>query len=71
MLLGETPDDYDKYFILKANIDLDPNLLGRKVFDRAVIAPDVNDAVSPWGETHLTEQHLMAFSMVMATRFRI
>jgi hypothetical protein len=41
--LGETPDDYGKHFILTADIDLDPNLPGRKVFDRAVIAPDVND----------------------------
>jgi len=38
--LGETPEDYDKHFILMADIDLDPNLPGRKVFDRAVIAPD-------------------------------
>jgi len=42
--LGETPDDYDKHFILTSDIDLDPNLPGRKVFDKAVIAPDVNDA---------------------------
>ncbi|MHC4703641.1 MAG: GLUG motif-containing protein, partial [Planctomycetota bacterium] len=42
--LGETPEDYDKHFILTADIDLDPNLPGRKVFDRAVIAPDVDDA---------------------------
>jgi len=41
--LGETPEDYDKHFILTADIDLDPNLPGGKVFDRAVIAPDVND----------------------------
>jgi hypothetical protein len=40
--LGETPDDYDKHFILTADIDLDPNLPGRKVFDRAVIAPNSN-----------------------------
>jgi hypothetical protein len=40
--LGETPDDYDKHFILTADIDLDPNLPGRKVFDRAVIAPNAN-----------------------------
>ena len=40
--LGETPDDYDKHFILTADIDLDPNLPGRKVFDKAVIAPDTN-----------------------------
>jgi len=41
--LGETPEDYDKHFILTADIDLDPNLPGRKVFDKALIAPDVND----------------------------
>jgi hypothetical protein len=40
--LGETPEDYDKHFILTADIDLDPNLPGRKVFDRAVIAPDMD-----------------------------
>jgi len=43
IMLGETPDDYDKHFVLTADIDLDPNLPGRKVFDRAVIAPDLND----------------------------
>ena len=37
MLLGESPKDYDKHFTLTADIDLDPNLPGRKVFDRAVI----------------------------------
>ncbi len=41
--LGETSEDYDKHFILTADIDLDPNLPGRKVFDKAVIAPDTND----------------------------
>jgi len=40
--LGETPEDYDKHCILTADIDLDPNLPGRKVFDKAVIAPDTN-----------------------------
>ena len=39
IVLGETPEDYDKHFILTADIDLDPNLPARKVFDRAVIAP--------------------------------
>jgi hypothetical protein len=39
--IGETPDDYDKHFILTADIDLDPNLPGRRVFDGAVIAPDL------------------------------
>ena len=40
MQLGETPEDYDKNFILISDIDLDPNLPGCKVFDKAVIAPD-------------------------------
>jgi len=40
--LGEEPNDYDKHFVLTADIDLDPNLPGRKVFDKAVIAPDTN-----------------------------
>jgi len=44
--LGETPDDYGKSFILMADIDLDPNLPGGKVFDQAVIAWDVNDSNS-------------------------
>jgi hypothetical protein len=35
--LGETPEDYDKHFVLTADIDLDPNLPGRRVFDKAVI----------------------------------
>jgi rhodanese-related sulfurtransferase len=47
--LGETPEDYDKHFILTADIDLDPNLPGGKVFDRAVIAPDTNDVPYPSG----------------------
>ena len=37
MLLGDSPEDYDKHFILTADIDLDPNLPGRKVFDKAII----------------------------------
>ena len=40
--LGETPEDYDKHFILTADIDLDPNFPGRKVFDKAVISPDTD-----------------------------
>ena len=36
--LGETQENYDKHFILTADIDMDPNLPGRKVFDKAVIA---------------------------------
>jgi hypothetical protein len=56
LLLGDSPEDYDKHFILTADIDLDPNLPGSawakpgsaaatpggKVFDKAVIAPDTD-----------------------------
>lgn len=41
--LGNRPNDYDKHFILTVDIDLDPNLPGRMVFDRALIAPDIDD----------------------------
>ena len=44
IILGDNTKNYDKHFILTANIDLDPNLPGRKVFDKAVIAPDTDDA---------------------------
>ena len=46
MLLGDSPADYDKHFILTADIDLDPNLPGGKIFNKGVIAPDIdpNDA---------------------------
>jgi hypothetical protein len=42
ILLGEEPNDYDKHFILVNDIDLDPNLPGRRVFDTALIAPDTS-----------------------------
>jgi hypothetical protein len=42
MLLGDSPEDYDKHFILTADIDL----VGH-VFDKAVIAPP--ESLSPWG----------------------
>jgi hypothetical protein len=28
ILLGDSPEDYDKHFVLTADIDLDPNLPG-------------------------------------------
>ncbi len=39
--LGDDPNDYDKHLVLTADIDLDPNLPGGKVFDRAVIGTRV------------------------------
>lgn len=40
LLLAAEVNDYNKCFILTADIDLDPNLAGRRVFTTAVIAPD-------------------------------
>ena len=40
---ADFPHLLDKYFVLVDDIDLDPNLSGSQVFDRAVIAPDVSD----------------------------
>jgi hypothetical protein len=54
MLLGESPEDYDKHFILTADIDLDPDLPGRKIFDRAIIAADMNDATWSFEGTPFT-----------------
>jgi hypothetical protein len=48
--LGETSTDYDKHFILTTDIDLDPTLPDRKVFDKAVIAPRLgDDIINPLG----------------------
>jgi len=44
MALGNEPNDYGRCFVLTADIDLDPNLPGGRVFDRAVIAPGTGDA---------------------------
>ena len=46
ILLGETPGDYDKHFILTADIDL-----GNTSFYRAVIAPINSDAIWDSNET--------------------
>jgi hypothetical protein len=43
MLLGESPEYYDKHFILINDIDLDPNLPGRKILKKAVIASETYD----------------------------
>ncbi len=49
ILLGDSPEDYDKHFILTADIDLDPNLPGRRVFDKAVVAPETS-RMEGWSE---------------------
>jgi hypothetical protein len=43
--LGEDPNDYKKQFVLTADIDLDPNLPGGRVFQDALIAPDESKSV--------------------------
>jgi len=52
--LGGTPEDYDKHFILTADIDLDPNLPGCKVFDKAVIAAAEGELVPGRGGGAIT-----------------
>ena len=47
--LGESPDDYDKHFIVTN--DIDP---GRRTFDKAVIAPDDRDAEDGFQGTRFT-----------------
>jgi hypothetical protein len=43
LALAATPTDYNKCFILTADIDLDPNLPGGQVFTTAVIAQDTDN----------------------------
>ena len=45
--LGDTPEDYDKNFIMTADIDLASNLPEGKNFEKAVIAPSAGDT---WGD---------------------
>ncbi len=44
LAIGSDPNLLDKCFVLVADIDLDPNLPGGRVFDTALIAPDILDA---------------------------
>ncbi len=41
--IGSHPSLLDRHYVLISDIDLDPNLPGRQIFDRAVIAPDTSD----------------------------
>ena len=41
--MGSDPNLYDKHFVLMADIDLDPNRPGGRVFDRAVVAASRSD----------------------------
>jgi hypothetical protein len=46
MTLANDANDYNKCFILTADIDLDPNLPGNQTFSTAVISRDINNANS-------------------------
>jgi len=72
--LGETPADYDKHFLLTADIDLDPKLPGRKVFDKAVIAPDTDQTKDWFQGTSFTgvfdgKGHAISHLKVKGTRY--
>jgi len=41
--IGADPNLLDKHYVLVSDLDLDPNLPGRRIFDRAVIAPDMRN----------------------------
>ena len=43
--IGQDPNLLSRHFVLVADIDLDPNLPGGRVFDDALIAPDDNNSV--------------------------
>jgi hypothetical protein len=46
LLLAYSPEDYGKHFLLTADVDLDPRLPGRKVWTRALVAP--NSEADEW-----------------------
>jgi hypothetical protein len=52
--IGSDPNLLDKHFVLTADIDLDPNLPGGRVFMRAVIAPNTNDTSDLFEGTSFT-----------------
>jgi len=54
MLLGNSPEDYEKHFMLTNDISVGPSLLGGKGFDRAVIAPDSDPAENGFQGTPFT-----------------
>ena len=46
MTLANDANDYNKCFVMTADIDLAPNLPGNQTFTTAVIARDINNANS-------------------------
>jgi hypothetical protein len=54
LALAAIPTDYNKCFILTADIDLDPNLPGGQVFTTAIIAADTDPANDSFQGTAFT-----------------
>ncbi|MGA1979544.1 MAG: GLUG motif-containing protein [Sedimentisphaerales bacterium] len=54
LALAATTADYGKCFILTADIDLDPNLPGNRIFTTAVIAADIDNSNSEFDGTLFT-----------------
>ena len=61
MTLANDINDYNKCFIMTADIDLDPCLPGNKVFNSAVIAPDISSNTGFQGIP--SSAYLMALDM--------
>ena len=49
--IGDDPNDCDKHFILTADLDLDPNLPGGRVFDMAVVGTKITTSSLAGGGT--------------------
>ena len=54
MELANTPVDSDECFIMTADIDLDPNLPGREVYSKALIAADTDSSDYHYNGTAFT-----------------
>ena len=54
LTLAADANDYNKCFIMTADIDLAPNLPGGRSFTAAVIAPDINGLYGEFGGTAFT-----------------
>jgi hypothetical protein len=54
MALDQHPSLMDQHFQLISDIDLDPNLPGRRIFPRAVISPDISETQEDFQGTPFT-----------------
>ncbi len=54
LILRWYDEDYGKYFVLKNDIDLNPNLPGNFIFSSAIIAPDMDNTNGGYDGTSFT-----------------